>query len=957
MRILEPGVARRTFADHRAQAGIGDHVGPRRRCRRAFTQHHHVFAAVVTEAAGTVVELAGATVGQERPRVVHVLVMRGGGGQAGLNARVGDDRQPRRLLHREFQFFLHRLRHKGRNPFRGGSLAPHLRNQRAVFVADHRACHRLQQDTVLVGHVLHRPHENAAGAVEQAGLRTGGHHAQDLVLQLLPVAGLAVVPDHQVGVETLLAPVGMGLHQLPDQFHVLRVGDLEQHDGQVARDGMAPQPGLSTLVLLQHARPCTQQGTGIQHVAGQALIELRLGLGGVDLAAHHLAVRPGQVEHAVGQAAVTILVQQCLATGAVGADAIHHVQLHGLLGLQHHPHADGHDRVEHRTVAAGEVGVGGQCLRGARRVATPQEARPVGFVGDRRHVGVVHRHQMEHPRWHFVVRTRPARAQHGLLGGQDLALHEQVAEGRVRIVGGRRCQYHFGIGGDFHGARATAAVGQPQAPEFDVVLGGDGHLQVALATVKRAAEFGLGVGEDGLVVVHRHAGGLVGGRPEVAAVHVAQVAERAPGIGGAVLAPAGEREVAVAAVAAAGMGEHAVVAAVGQQLHFRARAAGLAQHAQGRFVLGGGGVLAQRFDFMRMEHADARNALLQQQQGGLELDIGHEAALHRLVAQQVIQRQQAHALVVGHERTQQHVVVPRWDARGGVVDRLVHSEATGEAQSFERLKVLAGRFRRHHQRHHAGIGCDDPILPQAALQPQPRHAERAVLVVQARIDGVVAGLGHAPWQVEASAVDDLGFHRMPRGLVEQGVRVAGHHQLRHEVLEHRATPRQQRRRAVDLGKQAAEREPALLRELALGDGHEGAQPRFGGQQVVEAVVEAVVVDVVADGEQLAGAVEQEPIFHQRELPGAVRQVLQLRDARACVRTGRAGQVGQLAQGGYGCIGVRAGIDRDLGERRTGGMAFGSEQGRPVQVTVLRRCWCRPLRQHGVGQAGQLLQAG
>ncbi|MNM60736.1 hypothetical protein D3C81_720260 [compost metagenome] len=211
-------------------------------------------------------------------------------------------------------------------------------------------------------------------------------------------------------------------------------------------------------------------------MGSQALVQCRLSLAGVDLPAHHLAVRPRQVEDAVGQASVTVFVHQHLATGAVGADAIDHVQLHGLLGLKHHADADRYDRVEHRTVGAGKIGIGGQCLWRPRRVATAQEARTIGFVGDRHHLRVMHRNEMEHPRWHFVVRTGPARAQHGLLGGQNLTLHEEIAEGRMRIVGRRRCQHHFGIGGDFHRALATAAVGQAQAPEFDVVLGGDGDL-------------------------------------------------------------------------------------------------------------------------------------------------------------------------------------------------------------------------------------------------------------------------------------------------------------------------------------------------------------------------------------------------------------------------------------------------------------------------------------------------
>ncbi|MNM60737.1 hypothetical protein D3C81_720270 [compost metagenome] len=259
VRILEPRIARCTLTDDRAQAGVRDHIGPWRRRRRVFAQHHDVLAAVLAETAGTVVELAGAAVGKEGPRVIHVLVVLGAWGQAGVGARIGDDGQPRRRLRRQCQFLLHCLRHQGRDSPRRQGLAADLSGKGAVLVADNRPRHRLQQDAVLVGHVLHRPHENAARAIKQARLRTGGHHPQNLVLQFLPIAGLAVVPDDQVGVEALLAPVRMRLHQLPDQFHVVRVGDLEQHDGQVARDRMAPQPGLSALVLQQDAGTRAQQ--------------------------------------------------------------------------------------------------------------------------------------------------------------------------------------------------------------------------------------------------------------------------------------------------------------------------------------------------------------------------------------------------------------------------------------------------------------------------------------------------------------------------------------------------------------------------------------------------------------------------------------------------------------------------------------------------------------------------
>ena len=57
-------------------------------------------------------------------------------------------------------------------------------------------------------------------------------------------------------------------------------------------------------------------------------------------------------------------------------------------------------------------------------------------------------------------------------------------------------------------------------------------------------------------------------------------------------------------------------------------------------------------------------------------------------------------------------------------------------------------------------------------------------------------------------------------------------QPRHQVLEHRRAPRQERGRAVDAGERPAELEPVLLRHVLLGDREEAREPRLGGEQVV-----------------------------------------------------------------------------------------------------------------------------
>src|SRR5690606_17940385 len=133
---------------------------------------------------------------------------------------------------------------------------------------------------------------------------------------------------------------------------------------------------------------------------------------------------------------------------------------------------------------------------------------------------------------------------------------------------------------DLDGARGARVIGDAQAAQLDIVLGRYRDLGVRLEATLAAAELGLGIGEDRLVAVDRHGSGLVGGGPEFPALHVAQVAEAAPVVAGAVLAPARDRHVAGAAVAAAGTGQHHVVAAIGQHLDRGAGRVWRTEHAQ-----------------------------------------------------------------------------------------------------------------------------------------------------------------------------------------------------------------------------------------------------------------------------------------------------------------------------------------------------------------------------------------
>ena len=251
--ILAPGVSRTALRDDGAEVRIGQHVHPGRGCDFAGRQRKDIFAPVGGEATQPV----GQNQIAPRERDVDGLVGFGTGRAAWRKPRYA-------RLHRPATVEL----------FRQGT----------AVVNDHGARDRLEQDAILGGDLLCRTHEDAARSVDHARLDARSDQSHDLVLQLLAITGVILVPDHQVHREPFQAPVGMGLHQLTHQIHIGRIADLQQHNRQIAGDGVAPQPGLPTPIADQHGGVGAQGGVGVNDRAGQARIQLRIGLTGIELA-------------------------------------------------------------------------------------------------------------------------------------------------------------------------------------------------------------------------------------------------------------------------------------------------------------------------------------------------------------------------------------------------------------------------------------------------------------------------------------------------------------------------------------------------------------------------------------------------------------------------------------------------------------------------------------------------
>ena len=90
----------------------------------------------------------------------------------------------------------------------------------------------------------------------------------------------------------------------------VRVSDLQQHDRQVAGDGVAPQSRLPAPVAQENAGLRAQRRIGEDHGARKARVELRIRLGGIDLPQRHAAVRPREIEDAVRQMPVLVFADE-----------------------------------------------------------------------------------------------------------------------------------------------------------------------------------------------------------------------------------------------------------------------------------------------------------------------------------------------------------------------------------------------------------------------------------------------------------------------------------------------------------------------------------------------------------------------------------------------------------------------------------------------------------------------
>ena len=762
---------------------------------------------------------------------------------------------------------------------------------------EHDARGREQQREVLLGHALGASQEDAAALPEQAALRAGLDGLRECLLQAVGVARRVVVEHHEVDLEAAAAPERVRLEQRPERTEFVEPRRAEEQDRQIARDAVRPEAGLRACVASPYVGPGRQTRVAVEEPPGQFLRAQRLLAGHPQVAQFDQAVRRGEVEGALRGVGVIVALGEALGLLAAVGHGEREDDLGALLGRDRHDPPQREDRVEHGAGRPREAGAGRHRRRLVERPAATEKAHPVGLVLERRDRRAVRPgealvgHDVDEPAARVALGARAPRGQEGVVAGQILRLDEQLGEGRVAEVRRLRLQDHLGVARQLDRPRPVVVVGDRQTAHLDGVLGRDDRLGEGFDPVVDAGRLHL-VGVDPDVVAVRRRGRRHGpgrGRPVAPALHVAHVDEEAVGVARAVAVPARERHVAQARVARAGRREQRRVAAVGEERrmgHPLGRALDpvvmrVRLHRRDLDGLDLGGI--ERMQVHLLD--DRRDTLLEQNLDGADERIAVEPLLEDVVLERVDEREEAHPLVVSHVRVDD---LPRLAVVGRrsrhpcrrVVDRLVVAVGAPRTGRVEPPQVRQGAVGADDQGQQRRVRRDDIVLGEAELEAERRHAEGAVLVRQVEVEVGVATLGDAPRSVLGAPVEALEGDGVVAGVGEQRLLVEARVERRHEVLEHRPAPRQQRPAGARDARGTAEVEPVLGRRLGLGDGQQRGQARLRRQQVVGVAVLPGHPHVVPDAEKVTlGVVERPEVHLGDERIGALGQALGVGEER------------------------------------------------------------------------------
>ena len=262
----------------------------------------------------------------------------------------------------------------------------------------------------------------------------------------------------------------------------------------------------------------------------------------------HLRLGPGQGGRALEGAGVMVFVHETQDILARGGDHGPEVDPRSRPRRDPYPAAQGEDRIEHGAHRAAQ----GPPVEGRGRdvdiTAAADKTGPIGFELALADILPIDDRQVGGPDFRVAGRAPTPSRQDRAETRQVLGFDKQLGERGVGDVGGGGRQHEFRVGCHLDLSCLVSEIGERDPAHLGVIFGGDEHLQGGRQCSVAPRELGPILVEGDLVDLGLGAQGLIGGRPSLAARHIAKQNVRAPVVAGGVFAPAGDGEVPPMAV-------------------------------------------------------------------------------------------------------------------------------------------------------------------------------------------------------------------------------------------------------------------------------------------------------------------------------------------------------------------------------------------------------------------------
>ena len=238
---------------------------------------------------------------------------------------------------------------------------------------------------------------------------------------------------------------------------------------------------------------------------------MRLARFDVEVAQLNLRHRPRQPFDAREDRDVVIFVGQHQNVFARVSDGGRKRQARRFVGLQAHALAQAENRIEYRAGGVRKRTVFGHGERRARVVAAPQKTRAARFVLHRADGVAFGGNGVYGVNGRVMRRARTAACDQRIVGTDEFRFDKQVAEGRMRGIGGGRRQHDFGVTRHFDFTHARRAIGECHATHFGVVFGRNDDVGLRVNARVEPLKHGALFGERDFITLRRARGGLITG--------------------------------------------------------------------------------------------------------------------------------------------------------------------------------------------------------------------------------------------------------------------------------------------------------------------------------------------------------------------------------------------------------------------------------------------------------------